>query len=227
MSDLEQNGVDQAAPEETTGEAVDLGSTPPVTPADPATDQSAPVEQPPQAVQIGAQAPAEKSPQAVDLGSTPPVNVPVPGPDSVLAVKHPTALFGNLSVKFHNRFGKEIEIIDHALENGIMKITEEMGGKDLVDFLVRHQGFSDVSKYVYQKIQQVERAVEKVIGWELKIPGASDEKKIDSTVGVDVPGGGTAEVKVIQNIATVKDPAVKQELLNAGYTVVRALTENE
>ena len=145
-----------------------------------------------------------------------------------LKVKHPSTLHGVFAYSFKlttpRQDGEEGEVTTHVqiredLDDGILHVTEKMGGKALVDHLVATEGWLDVSKYstVANPATAPSNAKDDAQAWELTPPWAQDHIKQNGNVGTK-----KGVVPIVQSIVYTKDPDIMEELIEGGWRVVKA-----
>lgn len=150
--------------------------------------------------------------------------------DTYFRVRHPSATHGKMTVTYRVREGLGRDSVEHdrtetlEVDDSIVNISEKQGGKQLVDYLVRHEGFKDLSKY--PAIPEAPKdPIKPEVGWVLAIPHASDDNKVTGSTSVSLQEGQHLPLEVVDNLVTTDSKAVRDALLASGFTIRKVITE--
>lgn len=134
-----------------------------------------------------------------------------------LKIKHPSALHGSTVVSHKGRD------VSFELINGEAEITAEMGGIDLLDQLVRDEGYKDLSRYPTNRDYPERVTGGTVFAWDLTSPNARDDQKIDGFMAVTLEDGSPKQMAVIQNVVHVTDRYVMDVLTKQeGFKIIKS-----
>ena len=151
-----------------------------------------------------------------------------------LRVRHPSALVGNFAIDWRGR------TVRGEISEGVLDVTDDMGGAELVRHLVQAEGWKDLSQYPPGPLGPLSHE-DRSNAWDLEIPYANYERPHNGTLGVSVRGHDLS-MPVINNVVYVLDKPmawsepnengdrqvrvtgrdVRNELLRDGWKVVRS-----
>jgi len=133
-------------------------------------------------------------------------------------LKHPSVLHGALALSWRK---KALQV---DLDNGVIEITEAMGGEALAKHLIQTEKFEDLTNYAKPSQAQTPKGeTMEEYGFELLVQNANDANKINGTIAFRM-NGKEESLAVIQNIVYVQDRATAEVLIRDGLKLVRILT---
>ncbi|AXR62869.1 hypothetical protein DQM68_19635 (plasmid) [Leptospira mayottensis] len=126
--------------------------------------------------------------------------------------KHPTLTSGTIFIPYPNTENPTTLEIDGG---NVYPETREV-----LDYLIRREGWKDLSEYarVYDEVTNLPQ--KKTILWYFKIPGARDDNKVTGSIGVSTSDGNKI-IEFKENIVETGDREVAEQLASSGFTLFK------
>ncbi|WP_061226155.1 hypothetical protein [Leptospira interrogans] len=126
--------------------------------------------------------------------------------------KHPTLTSGTVFIPYPNTDNPTVLELDGGI------VYPE--AKEVLDYLVRREGWKDLSEYarVYDEITNLPQ--KKTVLWYFKIPGARDDNKVTGSVGVSTSEGNKI-IEFKENIVETDDRKVAEQLASSGFALFK------
>ncbi|EMO53881.1 hypothetical protein [Leptospira noguchii] len=126
--------------------------------------------------------------------------------------KHPTLTTGTVFIPYPNTENPTTLEIDGGV---VCPQT-----KEVLDYLIRREGWKDLSEYARVYDESVNLPQKKILKWYFKIPGARDDNKITGAVGVSTSEGNKV-IEFRENIVETDDRKIAEQLASSGFTLFK------